>query len=182
LLLKCLLVSSPFAFKRVNSCRRYVAAEFHAPDVTAYLAQSKIIKEIKNFFACAAFGSLGGNRVGYLNWITFCKKAGFVGKTLSITKLLRIFVIVADDMFDDYDGLDVSEAMALCKTYNRSALEEDMRFGEFAEGLARVGFDLMWGEGKKGKVKTLVEVIDEVLNVYLIKNEASIKKMKHKLR
>lgn len=107
-----------------------------------------------------------------------------MGKTLSISKLLRIFVQVADDTFDTYDELDASEAMSLCRAYT-SDVEEDMRYDEFIEGLARVGFDLLRGGGggkNSGKAKTMVEIIDEILNVYLIKNEISIGKMKEVLR
>ena len=73
----------------------------------------------------------------------------------------------------------------MCKAYD-SSIEEDMRYDEWVEGLARVGFDLLRGGsggGKRGgKMKSMVEVIDEILNVYLIKNEVVIGKMKNVLR
>jgi len=55
---------------------------------------------------------------------------------------------------------------------------EDMRFDEFAEGLARVGWAL---KDKKNK-KTMVEIFDEVVQQYLVMNEQNIKKMKNALR
>ena len=71
----------------------------------------------------------------------------------------------------------------MCKAYD-SSNEEDMRYDEWVEGLARVGFDLLRGGGGKkgGKMKSMVEVIEEILNVYLIKNEIVIGKMKNVLR
>mmetsp|Transcript_3818 Transcript_3818/g.5942 ORF Transcript_3818/g.5942 Transcript_3818/m.5942 type:complete len:787 (+) Transcript_3818:243-2603(+) len=157
-------------------------AEFSNPEVAVFLAQKRISVELKGFFACAAYNSLGSSRVGYRDWITFCKKAGFVGKVLSISKLLRIFVQVADDMFDAYDILDASEATALCKAYKGNQ-EEDMRYDEWLEGLARVGYQLLDPGSKKGaKERSAPAVIEEVLKEFLIRNEISIRKMKQVLR
>ena len=172
-------------------------AEFAAPEMASFLSQKKVAVELKNFFSCAAFNSIGGARVGYESWILFCKKAGFVGKTLSISRLLRIFVQVADDMFDDYSELDANEAINLCNAYKLNQDEEDMRYDEWVEGIARVGFALLRPEQKEGtggkdseggkgrragKTKTAVEVMEEIINVYLIKNELAIGKMKEVLR
>jgi hypothetical protein len=55
----------------------------------AHITSKPITKELQTFFSCATFRSLGGNRVDYTNWVQFCKKAGFISKTLSIAKCLR---------------------------------------------------------------------------------------------
>ena len=57
-----------------------------------------------------------------------------------------------------------------------------VRYDEWVEGLARVGHALMAPTKKSAPHKSMVEILDEILNKYLLPNASAIYKMKESAR